>query len=420
MQSRYYLFKLIFHGCLFALIGCVTVPAHEANLAAAAPKTLLLDNDALWKLRNDIARGDGQEIALLLDKQARRSVECGPYSVTFKKGVPISGDQHDYMSLAPYYWPNPKTADHLPYVRRDGEINPETNDFGDEVALNKMTDCVTLLAIPSYVLNRDDFGKAAVRVLRDWFLDPKTRMNPHLKFANARRGHPGSEDGRAIGIEAGRVFPRVVDSIILLDSAGFLGKEDKALLAKWFSEYLEWLTTSSEGKEVEKESNNIGLIYFAQVADLALFLEKPEIALPILKRAIPRLIESTIEDDGRQPQELERTRSWAYSHTSLRHLFILGILSDQAGILPRLFDFQSPKGGSIRKALDFLSPYALRSKSWSYPQIQSFDSQRTAPFLWRAATIWNEHKYYEDASFLLKSVDVTDAIWVRLGSLEPI
>src|SRR5438034_4836905 len=48
-----------------------------------------------------------------------------------KDATPTSGDKHDYMSQAPYFWPNPDATHHLPYIRRDGERNAEINRFSD-------------------------------------------------------------------------------------------------------------------------------------------------------------------------------------------------------------------------------------------------------------------------------------------------
>ena len=49
--------------------------------------------------------------------------------ITDKTHVAPSGDKHDYFSMARYWWPNPKTDDHLPYIRQDGKVNPETEDM---------------------------------------------------------------------------------------------------------------------------------------------------------------------------------------------------------------------------------------------------------------------------------------------------
>ena len=77
--------------------------------------------------------GDGKNLALAkvvagligvssdeIFRRADRELTAGPYSVTFNEPLPPNGDARDYMSQAPYWWPNPKRAGGLPFVRRDG------------------------------------------------------------------------------------------------------------------------------------------------------------------------------------------------------------------------------------------------------------------------------------------------------------
>ena len=58
------------------------------------------------------------------------ALNAGPFSVVRDKRLASSGNPHDYSSIAPYFWPNPNTLDGLPWIQRDGEINPE-RDQGD-------------------------------------------------------------------------------------------------------------------------------------------------------------------------------------------------------------------------------------------------------------------------------------------------
>jgi hypothetical protein len=39
--------------------------------------------------------------------EADKATLEGPFAVTAKKRVPPSGDKHDYLTLAPYWWPDP-------------------------------------------------------------------------------------------------------------------------------------------------------------------------------------------------------------------------------------------------------------------------------------------------------------------------
>ena len=60
---------------------------------------------------------------------------AGPaYSVTSKTRTPPSGDKHDYISMGPYWWPDPSRPGGEPYVRRDGEVNPERDGAAFGVA----------------------------------------------------------------------------------------------------------------------------------------------------------------------------------------------------------------------------------------------------------------------------------------------
>src|SRR5690349_23640744 len=129
--------------------------------------------------------------------EADKALSAGPFSVMQKSSTPPTGDKHDYMSLAPYFWPNPNTPDHLPYVRRDGERNPEIKQIADHENMSKMCSAARALALGYYFTGSQEYAARAALLLRTWFLDPKTKMNPNLEFAQAIRG---INTGRGIGI----------------------------------------------------------------------------------------------------------------------------------------------------------------------------------------------------------------------------
>ena len=80
-------------------------------------------------------------------KEADNALAFGPVSVMEKKHLPPSGDKHDYMSLAPYHWPDPTRADGLPYIRKDGQTNPEVKEYKDKEYMPRLSDEVLTLAI---------------------------------------------------------------------------------------------------------------------------------------------------------------------------------------------------------------------------------------------------------------------------------
>src|SRR3989442_3173438 len=148
------------------------------------PRVFLLDAKQLAVNKQRVREGDKRLAPALseLRNEAHKALSAAPFSVVSKDATPPSGDKHDYMSQAPYFWPNPDTANHLPYVRRDGERNPEINKFPDHQSMDKMVSAVETLAL-AYYFEGDEAGADKVaRLLRAWFLDPATRMNPNLEY----------------------------------------------------------------------------------------------------------------------------------------------------------------------------------------------------------------------------------------------
>jgi len=101
-------------------------------------------------------RLEAKEAALMpaydaLIKRANTALSVAPYSVTDKKRPGPSGDLHDYVSLSRYFWPNPKTKDGLPYIRKDGQSNPEINSVNfDRRRSQEMTNTVRDLSLAAY------------------------------------------------------------------------------------------------------------------------------------------------------------------------------------------------------------------------------------------------------------------------------
>src|SRR5690348_6172508 len=87
------------------------------------PRVFLLDASQLKLTKQRVQAGDKSFTPALakLEADAHKALSAGPFSVVSKDATPPSGDKHDYMSQAPYFWPDPKRPNGLPYIRRDGE-----------------------------------------------------------------------------------------------------------------------------------------------------------------------------------------------------------------------------------------------------------------------------------------------------------
>ena len=185
---------------------------------------------------------------------ADKAMMQGPFSVMQKKMTPPSGDKHDYLSQGPYWWPNPDTPDGLPYVRHDGIVNPEYYDF-DSRTLGRMATSVFTLSLAWFYTGNEPYAERSLELLKTWFLDPATRMNPHLEYGQAI---PGRTEGRGIGIiETGNLV-RVVNGIGMLKGAHALKEEDLKGLKDWFNEYTHWLISSKNGMDERMYFNNHG------------------------------------------------------------------------------------------------------------------------------------------------------------------
>jgi hypothetical protein len=333
-----------------------------------------------------IKAASGPALTQLL-ADADRALTLTPTSVMDKTIVPPSGDKHDYMSQAPYWWPDPQKPDGKPYIRRDGERNPEINKLPDHDNLGRLNSAVATLGLAYRLEPKAEYAQQAARLTRVWFLDAATRMNPHLKFG---QGIPGINEGRGIGIIETRGLPDLLDGIIAISGSPAWTAADEAGLQAWMRDYVAWLTTSTHGQEESKNGNNHETWYDVQVAALALYTGQRDLARKTLEGSRAR-IDRQFQPDGRQPRELERTRSFDYSEFNLTAFFNLAVLGERVGV--DLWNYRSADGRSLRAGLDFLVPYAAGDKKWDFDQITPFRGSTIADILRRGAVAWREPKY---------------------------
>lgn len=339
------------------------------------------------------ATGD-ESVAKALKKlisDADKALAVVPPSVMQKTKVPPSGDKHDYMSIAPYYWPNPATKDGLPYVRKDGKVNPESREeaANDTLRARLVGATVETLALGYYFTGDEKYAEHAAKILRTWFLDPATRMTPHFRFAQAV---PGVNDGRGTGILEARGLADAADAATLLKGSQHWSADDQQALLAWAAAYFEWLTTSKNGQDEHAAKNNHGTWYDVQAVKWALVLGRKDQAKEICAEAAKRRIEVQIQPDGKQPLELARTASFSYSCFNLRALSALAGLGEHAGV--DLWKHRSADGRSLVAALDFLVPYlGAHPKPWTMQQIHESNDDDVLPVLRAAALAAGDARY---------------------------
>lgn len=322
---------------------------------------------------------------------ADKALAVTPPSVMQKSKVPPSGDKHDYMSIAPYYWPNPATKDGLPYLRKDGKVNPESRDeaANDTLRARLVGSSVETLALAYHFTGEQKYAEHAAKILRTWFLDPATKMTPHFRFAQAI---PGVNDGRGTGILEARGLADAADAATLLHGSKHWAAADQQALLAWAATYFEWLTTSKNGLDERAAKNNHGTWYDVQAAKWALVLGRKDQAKEICAEAASRRIGVQIQPDGKQPLELVRTASFSYSCFNLRALSALAGLGEHAGV--DLWKHRAADGRSLVVALDFLVPYLGKNpKPWTMQQIHETNDDDVLPVLRAAALATGDARY---------------------------
>lgn len=373
---------------LLILASCRLLSAAEVS-----PHFFGARSGALAEVKARLAAGDKSLSPALknLVADADAALKISPPSVMEKSRTPPSGDKHDYMSAAPYYWPDPQKPDGRPYIRHDGKVNPESrDDTFDRGRLSLMAESVETLALAYYFTGQEAYADKAARFLRVWFLAPATRMNPQLNFAQAVSG---VNSGRGTGIIEGRNLAKAADAAGLLTGSTAWTQAEDAALKTWLHTYFDWLLASQPGQEEAKSRNNHGTLYDVQAVRLALVLGQVEVAKPIAAAAKQKRIAVQIEPDGRQPLELERTAALSYSRFNLEALFMLATLAEHVRV--DLWHGQLADGAcAFRKALDFLLPYVANPpQKWPYEQIKNFSRDDFGPLLRQAAAVYRESKY---------------------------
>lgn len=301
-----------------------------------------------------------------LKSEADRLLDVQPLSVMMKDKTPGSGDKHDYMSLARYYWPDPAKPDGLPYINRDGESNPELDKF-DRNRLGETAGRVTTLALAWYFSNDERYAQKATEFLRVWFFNKDTRMNPNLEYAQVIMGRNNNK-GRSFGVIDTYSFVEMLDAVQLLEQSESFTKKDSKQLKTWFSKLLDWILTSRQGKDEASAANNHSIAFDAQAIAFALYVGNLNVARDIINALPEQRIFKQIEPDGRMPQELRRTRAFHYSQYNLTHIIDIMAMAQKLDIY--LDNATSTDGRNFYKAMDYIAGYIGKPLAeWPYKEI---------------------------------------------------
>jgi len=301
-----------------------------------------------------VARIDHDRILRL----AHQALELNPPAITDHIATNSAGGPHDFFSQADYEWPNPNTTNGLPYVGRDGESNPVVFTW-HRMAMRDMKDAVAALAA-AYVLTGDDkYVRKAVALIKVFFLDTQTRMNPNLQYAQAVLGR---STGEAYGvIDTLHLAELAVAARFLEPSPAFPALVAEGL-KQWFTDYTHWIMTSKNGVKEMNNANNHSIACFVQLAAFAKFTGDEKVMELCRARFKEVLFPNQMTNNGSFPRELARTKPYGYSIFQADNLATLCVLLSTTN--EDFWKFQLPDGRTPRNAVDFIYPYLADKNQW--------------------------------------------------------
>jgi hypothetical protein len=214
------------------------------------------------------------------------------------------------------------------------------------------------------------YSKHVARHLRAWFIDDATRMNPNLQYAQAIHGR---FTGRGIGVIDTIHLVEVARAIEVLQDGNALTPADLKGVKQWFTDYLNWMTTSKNGLEEREAKNNHGTCWVMQVAAFAKLTGNQELLNYCRDRFKTVLVPNQIAVDGSFPQELRRTKPYGYS------LFNLDAMTTVAQILStpqdNIWTFALSDGRGLAKAMEYMAPYIKEKKRWPLKPDAMYDAE---------------------------------------------
>ena len=378
------------------LVGLVLQKGTAQKNIPIAP--LLLGSESLATTKSQLEQGEHrlQKAYGQLILAAEKALLEGPFSVTDKSQLPPSGNKNDYASYSRYWWPDPTKADGLPYIRRDGETYPgsQSLDASDRQRIGALGENTEVLGLAYYFTGEKKYAQKVAQLLRVWFLDKATRMNPNLNHAQCRLGH---NTGSKSGVLDGRIMIKALEASLLIEGSKALSNEEKQGLKQWAEAYFEWLTTSELALQEAASKNNHGSYYDVQALYIALYAGKKEQAVQIAQNCYSKRILKQIQSDGSMPEEMARTRPLFYSIYILNALFLVAHLAEKVAV--DIWKTNDPSS-RLRTALDYLAPYSNPDKSWPQPTLRATNRMDLFQILQLADRIYPTGNYLDFARHL--------------------
>lgn len=317
-----------------------------------------------WKALGNVGARDRERIL----SAASAALKAEPITITRFQARLSEGGPHDFYSNGDYWWPNPRTTNGLPYVQRDGQSNPD-NFAEHRRCVMQLRDAVAALGAAYKITGEGRYTVKAAELLRVFFVEKSTRMNPSLNYAQAI---PGVTPGRGIGIIDTLHLAEVPLAVRAMEKSKAFPAEVLASVKEWFRDYVAWLTTSKNGSQEANTANNHAVAYWLQVACFSRFTGDEAKLAECRHRFKTVFVPRQMTNDGSFPAELRRTKPYGYSIFQLDNMAALCQVASAPD--DNLWEFALPDGRGMRKAMSFLYPYLADKSKWPHkPDVEAWE-----------------------------------------------
>lgn len=377
----------------------------EVQKKEMAYKYISMDIDDMLSTKAAYLEGDPQAVSTVgaIISNADKKVEDGKvFTIVNKPYFPPGVGANDYVSVSPYKWPNPNTPDGYPYISKDGEVNPESRTkYTDKQKVDNVSDYVKKLGLAYFYTGDVKYPKRVEEIIKVFFLDPATKMNPHLNFGQSTPT-PNTPSGSVNGFIETTAFVGMLEGFNLAAENGVISTEVVDGMYDWMTEYLNWCDTSDLGVRLRENGTQNHVTHFdRQTTAYRLFLGLRDEtylkrAKEYLQKYSPRRLREQVKSDGSQPEELRRTKSWNYTNMNMQGFFQTALMAERVGF--DLWNYEENGQVYIKSMIDWFLPYLAKEKAWTWKQIQKEPVTKIQYCLEMAA------KKYDDDIYL-KAID---------------
>lgn len=323
----------------FVAFFVVHLPAQEISKSNVVALVERIDHDRILRLAN-------------------AALQMKPVAITDEVATNSAGGPHDFFSQADYAWPNPTNKNGLPFVGRDGESNPNVFTY-HRMAMRRMKDAVAALAAAYVITGDDKYVRKANELLRVFFIDEKTRMNPNLQYAQAVLG---TSTGEPYGIIDTLHLAELTVAIPFLEKSPAFDKSVDAGLKQWFDDYTDWILTSKPGIKEMNNPNNHSIACFVQLASFSKFTGNQKVFELSQQKFKETLFPNQMTNNGSFPRELKRTKPFGYSIFQADNLATLCVLLSTTN--EDFWKIKTADGRTPKDSVDFIYPYLADKNKW--------------------------------------------------------